>query len=250
MTLLAENINFSYPKNDVLNNITFSLKEGDCLAILGTNGAGKSTLLKCLNRILEPQSGTVYINGTDNSVLEEVELAKNIAYVPQGHDYSTQTVFDFVLLGRRPYIKWDVEQEDIRVVEEVLYLLELEDYSMRYTNELSGGELQKVIIARALVQQPKILLMDEPTSNLDLKNQMEVLTTIREIINTQKISAIITMHDLNLALRFANKFLLLKEGELFDFGDARILNPESIKSVYNLDVVIKDYSGIPVIIPI
>ncbi|HLR34020.1 MAG TPA: ABC transporter ATP-binding protein [Tissierellales bacterium] len=250
MTLLAENISFSYPKNDVLHDITFSLKEGDLLAILGTNGAGKSTLLKCLNRILKPQSGTVYINGTDNSVLEEVELAKNIAYVPQSHSYSTQTVFDFVLLGRRPYIKWDLEQEDIKVVEEVLHLLELEDYSMRYTNELSGGELQKVIIARALVQQPKVLLMDEPTSNLDLKNQMEVLSTIREIIDTQKISAIITMHDLNLALRFANKFLLLKEGELFDWGDAGILNPESIKSVYNLDVVIKDYSGIPVIIPI
>lgn len=250
MTLLAKNISFSYPKNDILHNIAFSIKEGDCLAVLGTNGAGKSTLLKCLNRILKPQSGSVYISGIDNSKLEEIELAKNIAYVPQSHSYSNQTVFDFVLIGRRPYIKWDVKKEDIKIVEEVLYLLGLENYSMRYTNELSGGEFQKVIIARALVQQPKVLLMDEPTSNLDLKNQIEVLNTIRRIVSTQKISAIITMHDLNLALRFANKFLLLKDGKLFDFGDAKIINSKSIKSVYNLDVVIKNYSGIPVIIPI
>ena len=250
MTLLVENISFSYPKNDVINNITFSLEEGDFLAILGTNGAGKTTLLKCLNKILEPQLGTVYINNKDNSLLSRIELAQNIAYVPQGHDYSKKTVFDFVLLGRRPYIKWSVTEEDIKVVEEVLSLLGLDNYSMRYTNELSGGELQKVIIARALVQQPEVLLMDEPTSNLDLKNQIEVLSIIRDIINKQNISAIITMHDINLALRFANKFLLVKNGELFDFGDSRVLNQQSIKSVYNLDVVIEDYSGIPVIIPI
>ncbi len=250
MTLLAKNISFSYPKNNVINDITFSLEKGDLLAVLGTNGAGKTTLLKCLNKILEPQLGTVYISNKDSSLLSRKELAKNIAYVPQGHDCSEKTVFDFVLLGRRPYVKWNVEQIDIDIVNQSLYLLGLEDYAMRYTSELSGGELQKVIIARALAQQPKVLLMDEPTSNLDLKNQIEVLNTVKDIINRQKISAIITMHDINLALRFANKFLLLKDGELFDFGDAKILNPESIKTVYNLEVVIEDYSGIPVIIPI
>ncbi|MBU5438419.1 ABC transporter ATP-binding protein [Tissierella sp. MSJ-40] len=249
MTLLADNISFSYPKNDVIKKITFSLKEGDYLAVLGTNGAGKSTFLKCLSKILKPQLGTVYINGIDSSTLKGRELAKNIAYVPQSHDYSKKTVFDSVLLGRKPYIKWDVSQNDIDIIEDILHLLDLESYSMRYTDELSGGELQKVIIARALAQQPKVLLMDEPTSNLDLKNQIEVLSIIKEIINTQKISAVITMHDLNLALRFANKFLLLKEGELFAFGNATILNKESIKSVYDVDVVIEEYLGIPVVIP-
>lgn len=250
MTLLADDISFSYPKNDVIKKITFSLKEGDYLAVLGTNGAGKSTLLKCLSKILKPQLGKVYINGADSSTLKGTELAKDIAYVPQNHDYSKKTVFDSVLLGRKPYIKWDVSQNDIDIIEDILHLLDLESYSMRYTNELSGGELQKVIIARALAQQPKVLLMDEPTSNLDLKNQIEVLSIIKEIINTQKILAVVAMHDLNLALRFANKFLLLKEGELFAFGDATVLNSESIKSVYGVDVVIEEYLGIPVIIPI
>lgn len=250
MILSIENLHFSYPKKDILNNINFSLEEGDFLAVLGTNGVGKSTLLKCLNKILEPQSGQIYLNDKDISELNGSYIAQNIAYVPQSHSYSRKTVFDSVLLGRKPYIKWDIEKKDIEIVENVLKLLELEEYSLSYTSELSGGELQKVVIARALAQEPKVLLMDEPTSNLDLKNQIEVLEIVQEIIKTQKISAIITMHDLNLALRFANKFLLLKDGEIFDFGDDTIVNPQSIKEVYDVDVIIEKYSGIPVVIPI
>lgn len=250
MSLLADNISFSYWKEDIIRNVAFSIEEGDCLAVLGTNGAGKSTLLKCLNRILEPQGGTVYINGKDSFKLKRSDIAKNIGYVPQNHNFTKERVFDTVLLGRKPYIKWYLGQRDIKIVEEVLELLDLKDYSMRYIHELSGGELQKVIIARALVQEPKILLMDEPTSNLDLRNQVEVLNMIKKIIKKKRISAIITIHDLNLALRFANKFLLLKEGECFNFGDASIINPKSIKQVYDVEVVIKDYKGIPVIIPI
>lgn len=250
MILSIENLHFSYPKKDILNNINFSLEEGDFLAVLGTNGVGKSTLLKCLNKILEPQSGQIYLNDKDISELNGSYIAQNIAYVPQSHSYSRKTVFDSVLLGRKPYIKWDIEKKDIEIVENVLKLLELEEYSLSYTSELSGGELQKVVIARALAQEPKVLLMDEPTSNLDLKNQIEVLEIVQEIIKTQKISAIITMHDLNLALRFANKFLLLKDGEIFDFGDDTIVNPQSIKEVYDVEVIIEKYSGIPVVIPI
>lgn len=250
MILSVRDLYFSYPKKNILHNINFSIEEGDCLAVLGTNGAGKSTLLKCLNKILEPQSGHIYLNNKDISELNGSYIAQNIAYVPQKHQYSRKTVFDSVLLGRKPYIKWNVDNEDMKIVENVLNLLELEDCSLSYTNELSGGELQKVVIARALAQEPKILLMDEPTSNLDLKNQIEVLKIVDEIIETQKISAIITMHDLNLALRFANKFLLLKDGEIFDFGDSIVINPKSIKEVYGVDVFIEEYSGIPMVIPI
>lgn len=250
MSLEVENLEFSYPKRDLLEDIGFSIEEGDCLAVLGTNGAGKSTLLKCLNKILKPRGGTVYINNIDTSQLKGVELAKNIAYVPQSHDSSRNTVFDTVLLGRRPHISWDVGKRDMEIVSNVLELLKLEDYSMCYTDELSGGELQKVVIARALAQQPKVLLMDEPTSNLDLKNQMEVLRIMKEISDKQSITVVVTMHDLNLALRFANKFLLLKEGKLFDFGDGSIVNSHSIKAVYGIDVVIEDYAGIPIVIPV
>lgn len=249
MALTVENLSFAYPNKDILHNINFSLEEGDCLMVLGTNGAGKSTLLKCLNRVLQAQKGTVYIDGVDTRKLSGTELARNIAYVPQNHYISKTTVFDTVLLGRKPYIKWDITEKDIKIVEETLQLLNLQAYSMRYTHELSGGELQRVIIARALAQEPKVLLMDEPTSNLDLRNQIDVLNIIEEIIKTKKISAIVAMHDLNLALRYANKFLLLKKGISYGFGDTSILNPKSIKNIYNVDVAIEDYSGIPVVIP-
>lgn len=250
MSISAENLNFSYPKNHVLRKIAFSIEEGDYLAILGTNGAGKSTLLKCLNRILKVKRGKVHIDNKDISLFKRIDLAKNIAYVPQVHDYSRTRVFDAILLGRKPYIKWDLGEKDIEIVEDIIELLDLQSYAMSYTDELSGGELQKVVIARALAQEPKVLLMDEPTSNLDLKNQMEVLEIIKNIIEVKNISAIVTMHDLNLALRFANKFLLLKEGMIFDFGDKSIINSKSIKEVYDVDVVIENYSGIPVVIPI
>lgn len=250
MSISVENLDFSYPKNDVLEKIGFSLEKGDFLAILGTNGAGKSTLLKCLNRILKPKTGKVHIGNKDTSLLKRIDLAKNIAYVPQIHDYSRTTVFDAILLGRKPYIKWDVGEKDIEIVETIIELLDLKTYSMSFTDELSGGELQKVVIARALAQEPKVLLMDEPTSNLDLKNQIEVLEIIKKIIEEKNISAIVTMHDLNLALRFANKFLLLKEGKIFDFGDKSIINSKSIKEVYDVNVVIKNYEDVSVVIPI
>ena len=250
MSMIVKNIKFSYPKKEVLKGIDFSIQEGDCLAVLGTNGAGKSTLLKCLNKILKPADGMVYIQGKDAHQLKGKELAKNIAYVPQNHTCPRQTVFDTVLIGRKPYISWDSSEKDLKKVSDILDLMDLSDYAMRYTDELSGGEQQKVAIARALAQEPKILLMDEPTSNLDLKNQMEVLRTVKEIVQKEKLSAIVTMHDLNLALRFANKFILLKKGEVYDFGDASILTPEAIESIYGMEVILENYAGIPVVIPL
>lgn len=250
MSLKVEGLSFSYPRKEVLKEIGFSIEPGDYLAILGTNGAGKSTLLKCLNKILKPSGGRVLINDQDINLLKRRELAKNIAYVPQNHDSSRKTVFDTVLLGRKPYIQWDASEEDLDKVYAILDMLKLKDSALTYADELSGGQLQKVIIARALAQEPRILLMDEPTSNLDLKNQMEVLGLVKEVIQEQNLSAVVTMHDLNLALRFANKFLLLKEGELYAFGDASVLNPESIKDVYGADVLMEKVQGIPVVVPV
>ena len=250
MSVIVRNIKFSYPKKDVLKGIDFSIQAGDTLAVLGTNGAGKSTLLKCLNKILKPAEGAVYIEGENAHQLKGKELAKNIAYVPQNHDTPRQTVFDTVLIGRKPYISWDTSEKDLKKVSDILDLMNLSDYAMRYTDELSGGEQQKVAIARALAQEPKMLLMDEPTSNLDLKNQMEVLRTVNEIIQKENLSAIVTMHDLNLALRFANKFMLLKDGEMYDFGDASILTPAAIKDIYGMEAHLENYAGIPVVIPL
>ncbi|NLC11270.1 MAG: ABC transporter ATP-binding protein [Firmicutes bacterium] len=250
MMLAAEKIEFSYPRADVLKKISFALSEGDCLAILGPNGAGKSTILKCLNKILVPQKGVVYINGTDTSSIDNRMLAQTVGYIAQRQEHSRKTVFDVVLLGRKPYIKWDVTSKDIALVEEILQAFGLDDYAMRYTDELSGGELQKVMIARALAQQPKILLMDEPTSSLDLKNQLEVICTVKEVVQKKGVSAVVTMHDLNLALRFANKYMLLKEGQVFAYGGPEIITERAIKEVYDVDVAFVEYEGVPVVVPL
>ena len=125
----------------------------------------------------------------------------------------------------------------------------LEDYSLRYINELSGGELQKVVIARALVQEPQILLLDEPTSDLDLKNQLEVMKIIKDVSSTRKIASVVVMHDINLALRYSDKFIILKDGQVFTTGGKEVITPEIIKETYGVDVHVTNYEGIPVVIP-
>lgn len=250
MILSVNDLSFSYPGREVLKNVSFSISEGDCIGILGTNGTGKSTLLKSMTRILKPQSGAVYVGEEDIRQMSGPQLAQIIGYIAQNQQQMRSTVFDAVLLGRRPYINWDVGERDIHIVEEVLSTFDLEEYALRYTDELSGGELQKVAIARALAQEPKILLMDEPTSNLDMKNQMDVIDTIKEIVKTRGIAVVVTMHYLNLALRFADKFLLLKDGEVFAAGGKEIITRENIKEVYDVEVEIKHFNETPFVIPV
>lgn len=250
MMLSVENLSFKYPSRSVLKDIEFSIKPGECLAILGVNGAGKSTLLKCINRILKPQHGTVFIEKKDARKLAGIELAKRIGYVSQSSQSSRQTVFDTVMLGRKPYIKWDVTQNDLEIVNNIIKMLNLEKYSLRYIDELSGGELQKVIIARALAQEPKVLLLDEPTSSLDLKNQLEVVQLVKKIVKEKKMAAVVTMHDLNLALRFADKFVFMKDSEIFATGGLEVMNSENIKNVYSVSVKVKTCDDLPVVIPV
>jgi iron complex transport system ATP-binding protein len=160
------------------------------------------------------------------------------------------TVFNAVLLGRKPYLKWSVTSEDMSIVARALNTLGLAEHALRYLDELSGGELQKVIIARALAQEPQVFLMDEPTSSLDLKNQLEVFKLIRQISRDQNITAIVAIHDLNLALRFADKFILLKDKKIFAAGGVEIMTPENIESVYSVPVAITSYNETNVVVPI
>lgn len=250
MILTVQGVRFSYPGRPVLCNIGFSAGRGECLAVLGTNGTGKSTLLKCLNRILTPQAGTVLIGPDSVSQLRRNELAQKIGYVEQKREGSRSTVFDAVLLGRKPYIRWDATGKDIEIAEKAIEAMGLSGFAMRYLDELSGGELQKVAIARALGQEPELLLMDEPTSSLDLKNQLEVLQIIRRVTEERGISAVVTMHDLNLALRFADKFLFLKDGLIFAAGGPEVVTPETVESVYSVPVAIQYYGSRRVVIPI
>ena len=249
MILKVEGLSFEYPSHSVLNNVSFSIDKGQCLAILGVNGAGKSTLLKCLNKILRPKSGTMLIENESIKKFSSTDLAKKLGYVAQSSRGFRTTVFDAVLVGRKPYIKWDITKNDLKIVNKAIKMLELEDYSLRYMDELSGGELQKVFIARALAQEPSILMLDEPTSNLDLKNQLEVISIVKNVVRDKGISAVVTIHDLNLALRFADKFILLKNGEIFAAGGMEVITSENIEAVYSVPVKVGKFEENTLIVP-
>ncbi|CEA13606.1 ABC transporter ATP-binding protein [Methanobacterium formicicum] len=249
MVLSVNKVEFSYGNVPVLRDVNFEVQKGDFISILGVNGSGKSTLMKCINRILSFKDGIILVEDRDLKEMKNIEIAQKIGYVPQNSETGYITVFDAVLLGRKPYIKWDVSRGDIELTEKVLKVMGLEDYSLRYINELSGGELQKVVIARALVQEPQILLLDEPTSDLDLKNQLEVMKIIKDVSSTRKIASVVVMHDINLALRYSDKFIILKDGQVFTTGGKEVITPEIIKETYGVDVHVTNYEGIPVVIP-
>ena len=245
----VKNLSFSYGDKKILNDISFDLEQGMCIAILGNNGAGKSTMIKCLNRIFQPQEGTVYINGENLMKMDRVELAKQIAYVAQKNEASRFTVYDAVLLGRKPYIKWDVSDEDHAVVRRAISSMGLNGYEMRFIDELSGGELQKVMLARAMAQEPKLLLLDEPTSSLDPQNQYGVLKKIRDICKNENIAVAVVIHDINLALRYCDKFMFLKDNKIFAYGDSSIMTKECLQEVYEMAFDVIDYKGIKITIP-
>ncbi|MEG2651672.1 MAG: ABC transporter ATP-binding protein, partial [Eubacterium sp.] len=172
-----EKLDFSYEGAPLktLEDINLKIEHGHCTAILGNNGAGKSTLLKCINRIHHTTQGTVSLDGENIAQMNRRQMAQKIAYVPQSSEPTHTMVFDTILLGRRPYIKWDITSKDKEIVQGIIEGFGLEKYAARYMDELSGGERQKVILARAMAQEPKFLLLDEPTSSLDPKNQHEML---------------------------------------------------------------------------
>ena len=236
MKLIINELSFNYNSIAALKDVDLELGLNEVLSIVGPNGSGKTTLLKCIDRILKPNNGAVLIDGRDVAHMGLGELSKIIGYVPQS---STSTfpfiVFDVVLMGRRPYIRWSVSERDKEIVAEILKFLGISKLAARHLNELSGGEQQKVIVARALAQQPQILLLDEPTSNLDIKHQLEVLGTIKGLTRSKQLSVIMAMHDLNLASRFSDKMLMLKHGCVFAVGTPEsVLTEENIESVYGV----------------
>ena len=218
----------------VLKSISFCLEEGNFLAILGNNGTGKSTMMKCLNKIIKPDSGSVVLDKEEILHLPPREIAKRIAFVSQAAPDARLTVKDMVLLGRKPYMGWGFTKEDYRIAEETIDALQLWPMEGRYFHELSGGEKQKVMLARALTQQPKVLLLDEPTSSLDIKNQYQVLETVKKICKNRGIMAIVVIHDLNLALRFCNRFLLMEKGKLYRYGDQNVLDRQALWDIYGV----------------
>ena len=247
----VENITYSYCRStgNILENIGFEIQDGGCVAVLGNNGAGKSTLLKCIDKIHPTQDSIVMVDGKNIFEMKNRILAQHVAYVPQNASAVEMTVFDTVLLGRKPYIKWDSTEEDREIVSDIIHQMGLDEYVLRKVSELSGGEAQKVVMARALAQQPKFLLLDEPTSNLDPRNQHEVLQVVSEIARKNKICVIIIIHDLNLAVRYCNRFLFIKDSKVYRYGGLEVVTEETIEAVYNIKAKMIDCDGIPVVVP-
>ncbi|MCW4010838.1 MAG: ABC transporter ATP-binding protein [Candidatus Bathyarchaeota archaeon] len=253
MKLTINNLSFTYAGVPALSDVELEVGTGEVLSIVGPNGSGKSTLLKCINRILKPKQNSVLIDGKDTSTFNLKELSKLIGYVPQSSTSTFSfTVFDVVLMGRKPYIHWSLSERDNEIVADMLDFLGIGDLAMRHFNELSGGEQQKVIVARALAQQPQVLLLDEPTSSLDIRHQLEILCLLRRLALTKGCSIIVSMHDLNLASRFSDRMIIIKKGKIFASGTPEsVLTEETIESVYGIRCkVTNSVLGKPQVVPL
>jgi iron complex transport system ATP-binding protein len=242
MRITSKELDFYFGNTRILNNITFEAKEGNLIGIIGPNGSGKTTLLKTLSRVLKPAGGLIFLNGTETSKLTPREIARDLAVVPQ----DTSVNFDFtalevVLMGRTPHIGRlkKEEEEDRRIALDAMRVTGTIELKDRLITTLSGGERQKVIIAKALAQEPKILLLDEPTANLDIKNQIEIMELINEAVVEKGITAIMAIHDINLAARYCNEMIMLKRGRIFDAGRPKsVLNQKNIREVFGVRSVV------------
>lgn len=253
MKLEIKNLSFSYRDKKVLKNISFEVENSKILGILGPNGAGKSTLIKCINGILKAREGAVFLEDKNLMKISLKERARIIAYVPQLLSLPEihLTVYETILMGRTPYKKGNFSDYDKALALENVERFGLEKYMFNYVEELSGGEKQRVLLARALTQEPKILILDESTSNLDLKYQLETMKIIKNIVKEKKLFALNIVHDLNLAISYSDEILFLKEGELKYFGETKsIVSQKNIKEIFDVDTDIINYKNKNYIIPL
>ena len=250
-----EKLNYSYGKKEVLKELSLNIDENKLTGIIGPNGCGKSTLAKNIIRYINGKYEYFKIMDIDIRQLSHKKIAQLISYIPQKSTIiSNISVFDYVLLGRFPLLKnsWDnYSEKDYEIVENNISLLNIEELRDRNVETLSGGELQKALLARALAQEAKILLLDEPTSALDLNNAVEFMKILKNISIKKEISVIIIIHDLNLASLFCDSLIILKDGKFIEKGSPKeVINEKNIKSIYNLDCkVCYNENDKPYIIP-
>lgn len=249
-------LSFGYcEKMKILKDITLSLEKGEFIGILGPNGCGKSTLLKNIMNFLSPESGTVELFGEEIRRMDQKKVARKMAYVPQKSGmHMALTVFETILMGRLPHLKnrWEgYSTVDIEIVNQIIREMDLEPFKDRISLSLSGGEFQKVLLARALVQNPQILILDEPTSNLDMNHAVELMAQIKSLTLNSDLSAVAVLHDLNLAALFCDKVLFVKNGKVVYRGEPhKVFTREIIKDIYDIDVHIgNNEEGLPYVIP-
>lgn len=250
MRIKIDGMEFGYSSVPVLKDIVLDLEGPQFVTIIGPNGVGKSTLIHCMNKVLKPSKGTVLVNDRDVSDMKLRDIAKIIGYVPYtSSDTFPLSVVDTVLMGRSPHTGWKPKEADLNIVYNVLKLLDIDDLAMRPFNELSAGQHQRVMLARGLAQDPQILLLDEPTSNLDIRHQLEVTRLLRDLSRTQDLLVVMISHDINISAKFSDRMILLKGGTIFATGTPdEVITEDNIREAYGVESEVIRYGGHPHVI--
>ena len=243
VTLTVDGVECRYGSIKIIEDVSLTVKDGDFVGILGPNGSGKTTLLKSISRTLKPHKGVIFLEKSDIYSLKSIDVAKQLAVVPQETSIGFSfTALDVVLMGRNPHLaRFQMEsQSDMDIARKAMMRTNIWHLADRPINELSGGEKQRVIIARALAQEPKILLLDEPLTHLDIINQLEIMDLVKELCVKEGLIVLAVIHDLNLAARYCNSALLLNKGRIFSAGSLEtVLTSENIKGVFKVDAIVK-----------
>jgi len=253
--LKIEGLSVSYGARKVLHAVSLEVQSGQVLALIGPNGAGKSTLLQAVSGVIPVQAGKVQADGADLLALPAMQRARHLAVVPQAVSMPPAfTVWETVLLGRTPYLNFlgQISEKDAQIARLALQRVDALDLAERRVGELSGGEQQRVLLARALAQSTPILLLDEPTVHLDLQHQVSLMETISSLAHNDHLAVLVALHDLNLAARYAERVALLVAGEVSAAGSPRqVLTPELISAAYHLPVrvVPHPFADVPLVLP-
>lgn len=248
----VKNLGFGYDdRNPVLQDISFILDKPELVCIVGPNGVGKSTLVRCINGLIEPTSGGVYINGRNVRDYPLKELAKIMSYVPvMSGDFNVLTVLETVLVGRYARQRWKTKSEDLEIAHMALDAMEIDHLAMRNFNELSAGQHQKVALARGLVQESEVILLDEPTANLDVRHQMYVAAFLKKLVQETGVIVIMVSHDLNLAAKFADRIVVMEPpGRIYGIGKPNeVVTSSMLASIYKVRAEILGDEGTPLVI--
>jgi iron complex transport system ATP-binding protein len=253
--LEIQNINLNYGQHSVVKDLSFQLSPGELLGLVGPNGCGKTSIIKSLSRVLTPNSGRILLDGKETTVISRLDLARIIGVVPQNPSLpETFTVFEVVILGRNPHLGLlsGESARDIAAVWQAMERTGITHLAKRKIGELSGGEKQRVTIARVLAQEPQIILMDEPTANLDISQQMDILHLITGMCLEKNIAVLIAIHDLNVAAQYCSRIIMLKDGEIVAEGrPVEVITAENVREVFGADMTIYLHpeNNLPIVLP-